>query len=245
MIATDWATVDYYATLGVGVTATDEEIGRAFRALAKTLHPDRFGDDSEEAEQFKLVTRAYEVLSDPEQRRDYDRVDRTEMSLNGVRRRPQNPMGSIPVPPAPPMIRWTPRKAIAAVIVGMFCTVAGFFMVGFMIHLHVVESHESDGRALVKATVADSPSGVQVLLVPDQDGRTISVPLPAFENKGVVRSGSTISVWQRVGAPNDVIGDESHFGRDFTLWFVAVKFLFGGPIVTALGVRRRRNFRSP
>ena len=79
-----------------------------------------------------------------------------------------------------------------------------------------------------------------MVLLPDQDDRIISVPLPVFENKGVVRSGSTISVWQRIGVPRDVVANESHFGRDFTLWFVAVKFLFGGPIVAALGVRRRR-----
>ena len=62
---------DYYATLGVARDATPEEIKRAYRRLARELHPD-INPDAETQEKFKEVTAAYEVLSDPEKRQMYD-----------------------------------------------------------------------------------------------------------------------------------------------------------------------------
>ncbi|WP_167142418.1 molecular chaperone DnaJ [Canibacter zhoujuaniae] len=62
---------DHYETLGVGRDATEQEIKKAYRKLAMQLHPDR-NPSPEAAEQFKLVTHAYDVLSDPEARRNYD-----------------------------------------------------------------------------------------------------------------------------------------------------------------------------
>ena len=67
----DWATVDYYATLGVDTAATGDDIARAFRSLAKQLHPDA-GVTVDSAERFHDVTVAYEVLSNERLRRDYD-----------------------------------------------------------------------------------------------------------------------------------------------------------------------------
>ncbi len=64
-------TIDHYATLGVSRDASLDEIKKAYRRLARDLHPD-VNPAPEAQERFKMVTYAYEVLSNPEQREAYD-----------------------------------------------------------------------------------------------------------------------------------------------------------------------------
>jgi len=64
---------DYYKTLGVGKNASDEEIKKAYRKLARQHHPDRNPGDKKAEEKFKEISQAHDVLSDPEKRKAYDR----------------------------------------------------------------------------------------------------------------------------------------------------------------------------
>ena len=64
---------DYYKLLGVGKNASDEEIKKAYRKLARRYHPDRNSGDKQAEERFKEISQAYDVLSDAEKRKAYDR----------------------------------------------------------------------------------------------------------------------------------------------------------------------------
>src|SRR5215510_10543465 len=63
---------DYYETLGVPKTASEDEIRKAFRTLARKYHPDVAKDKKSAEEKFKEINEAYEVLSDESKRKKYD-----------------------------------------------------------------------------------------------------------------------------------------------------------------------------
>ncbi len=83
MASQDWLTKDFYAVLGVPKDADDATIKKTYRKLARKLHPDQNTDDPKAAERFKEVGEAYAVLSDPEQRKQYDQV--RAMTSGGAR----------------------------------------------------------------------------------------------------------------------------------------------------------------
>ena len=90
----EWIEKDFYKELGVSSTATADEIKKAYRKLARDLHPDANPDDAKAEERFKSVSEAHAVLSDPDKRKEYDEARRLFAS-GGFGPRAQGGGGSV------------------------------------------------------------------------------------------------------------------------------------------------------
>ncbi|HUF97164.1 MAG TPA: J domain-containing protein [Ilumatobacter sp.] len=72
----EWYDTDYYQALGVAADATVKDVTKAYRKLARELHPDKNPGDAAAEERFKKVSAAYHVLGDVERRKEYDEIRR-------------------------------------------------------------------------------------------------------------------------------------------------------------------------
>uniref|UniRef100_A0A4W5PAA3 J domain-containing protein n=1 Tax=Hucho hucho TaxID=62062 RepID=A0A4W5PAA3_9TELE len=82
------AFIDYYKILGVDKSASDADIKKAYRKLARKYHPDLNPNDKEAEKKFKELNEANEVLSNPENRKKYDqRLYHTQAYLNNKRKK--------------------------------------------------------------------------------------------------------------------------------------------------------------
>ena len=74
---------DYYRVLGVAKDASEKEITSAYRKLARENHPDANRGDAEAEERFKEISAAYDVIGDPDTRKEYDEVRRLGPAAGG------------------------------------------------------------------------------------------------------------------------------------------------------------------
>src|SRR5436190_17167974 len=92
MSTKDFIEKDYYKVLGVPKDATEAEIKKAYRKLARENHPDANRGDAKAEERFKDASEAYDVLGDPKRRKEYDEA-RTLFGNGGFRPGPGGPGG--------------------------------------------------------------------------------------------------------------------------------------------------------
>ncbi len=74
MASQDWFDKDFYKTLGVSKDVSDADLKKTYRKLARKYHPDSNQGDAKAEAKFKEISEAYSVLSDAEQRKEYDEI---------------------------------------------------------------------------------------------------------------------------------------------------------------------------
>jgi hypothetical protein len=228
----DWATVDYYAMLGVAPNADADEVTRAFRALAKQLHPDAAPDDAASA-RFRDIAAAYAVLGDGRTRVEYDRVRAESLGPSRVRVAPSGrPAKPVPKP-------WSKRRAWVALSAGALVTLLGIGAAALTWSLH---QHDARLRArFVPVTAAriESGNGTRIVSFTTRSGERIRTEEPQRHGdpSGL---GPTVAIRYDPDDPEHVITGASTAARDITFAIVALKLLIGGPVFMAFGYRRLR-----
>jgi DnaJ-like protein/uncharacterized protein DUF3592 len=225
---------DLYADLGVGHSATRDEIVAAFRAQARQLHPDANPDDAAAGERFKELSRAYVILSDPAQRARYD----AGLPLRAPAAQPAAPHAAPPSATAARLhltvraARWMLYGGITLAILGV---AAGVWVVS-------LQRHDADLRSRGVAAVATEVevNGRRLLEFTTRDGRTIRAAERTKSGEAQPAVGAHVPIHYDRTDPTTVVTDESHTGRDVTLWIVSVKLLIGGAVLAVFGARRLR-----
>jgi hypothetical protein len=231
----DWATVDYYALLGISASADADEITRAFRALAKQSHPDAVPDEAA-AERFRDVVAAYAVLGDRRTRLEYDRV-RAETSATVAPAPVAPPVRGVKSPAKP----WSAKRAWSALIAGALVTMLG---VGAVVLTWSLHQHDARRRARfipVTATRIDA-NGTSIVSFVTRTGKRIRTDEPQ-QHGDPSGLGPTVTIRYDPAHPEHVITGASSAARDITFSIVALKLLIGGPVFMVFGYRRLRAAR--
>ncbi len=198
----DWATVDFYERLGVSRDASAEAIGDAFRRLAKQLHPDVIGADGPSAERFKDITAAYEVLSDPRRRADYDAIAPAVGDQRDLR------SGAMPLPVTPLGVRraarsWSPLRVGFVTVVGVVVAVAGL---AFAVAIVVIQAGERSDLAARREVVGTAVVGLPRLRLAYFAGRSERPYLAAIPDAATAdfEPGEVVTVRVQSGSPLNV-----------------------------------------
>ena len=225
---------DFYAVIGVDVSASGDEIARAFRSRAKQLHPDT-SDDPDAALRFNELVVAYGVLSNHRTRREFDRT-RSGSGPGGatVADRESGRVTKATPPEARPT-RWTRRRAWTALLAGALVTVLGIGAA-----LLTWQLHQGDARRHARyRPVTAMRAGDGDITFVTADRRVVRTREPQQHGEGN-SAGPTVAVRYDPADPAHVVVDASTFGRDITLAIVALKLLIGGPVFMVLGARHLR-----
>jgi hypothetical protein len=232
---------DLYEELGVARGATRDEISAAYRTRAKELHPDARPDDGTAAERFTRLGAAYRVLSNPEERARYDAA--LERPVATVRPAPA-PTPTPRAAPAPPVtpprpFRLSRRGARWAAWGGAGLVVLGFVVGTFVFSL---QQHDADLQANGVAATATviQVNGERRLEFETSSGRVVRATEAVKTGEEQPGLGSRVKIHYDRSDPTSIVTDDSHTGRNITLWIVAVKLVIGGAVLTWFGFRRLR-----
>jgi hypothetical protein len=231
---------DLYQELGVARDATRDEIAAAYRARAKALHPDTRPVDADAAERFARAGVAYRVLVDPEQRARYD-----ASLLSPPAPAPRPAPSPAPAGPATPTrkpqrlsrkgARWCAWGGSALVVLGV---VVGAFVFSLQRHDANLRAHGIATTAVV--VPVNGGTGDRRLEFETRDGRVVRAQESVRSGEEQPAIGSRVKIHYDPHDPSTIVTDESHTGRDVTLWIVAVKFVVGGAVLVWFGLRRLR-----
>jgi hypothetical protein len=231
---------DLYEELGVAHDASRDEIAAAYRARAKELHPDTRPAQVDAADRFARVGTAYRVLSDPDERARYD------ASL----------LAPAPTPPPAPSTAGAPAPVVATVEPpkrprlsrkgARWCAVGGaaLIVLGLVVGTFVfsLQRHDADLRAhgIVTTAVVVPVNGERRLEFETKDGTVVRATESVKTGEEQPPLGTKVRIHYDPHDPTQIVTDESHTGRNVTLWIVAVKLVLGGAVLLWFGMRRLR-----
>ena len=230
---------DLYEELGVPRDASRGEIAAAYRARAKELHPDTRPADTEAAQRFARIGAAYRVLSDPAERARYD----ASLVVTGLTIPTTATAGARATPAAPPKPRRLGRKGARWCVWGGSALIVLGLVVGTFVFS--LQRHDSDLRANGVATTAVviPVNGERQLEFETRGGTVVRATESVKTGEEAPAIGSRVRIHYDPKDPTSIVTDESHTGRDVTLWIVAVKFTLGGAVLVWFGARSLRRLR--
>jgi hypothetical protein len=229
---------DLYGELGVARDASRDEITAAYRARAKELHPDARPHDATAADRFRRLGAAYRVLSDPAERARYDESCAAPPGLPAFVPAPPPPAPE-PAPTAAKPFRLSVRGARWAAWGGAALVVLGLVVGTFVFSL---QRHDADLEAHGVAAVATviQVNGERRLEFETAGGRVVRATETVKTGEEQPPVGSRVRIHYDRGDPSTIVTDDSHTGRNVTLWIVAVKLVVGGAVLMGFGIRRLR-----